>query len=89
MCKEEMVSGYVRFRCGVAHGTVGAIGRGAAPRWQRTRVETAYSLDVGLVDGDPVLHSVPEALEARFGICGIIVSAHNRNTVNFKKEDSI
>jgi hypothetical protein len=89
MCKQEMVSGYVRFRCGVAHGAVGAEGRGAAPRWQRARVETAYTLDVGLVDGDPVLHSVPEALEARFGICGIIVSAHNRNTVKFKKEESI
>jgi hypothetical protein len=82
MCKQEMVSGYVRLRRGVPSGAVHAEGIGAALGWQHAIVIAAYSLNVGLVKGDPVLHPVPKVLEAGTGICGVIVSASKHIEIN-------
>ena len=68
MCKQKMVSGYVRLRRGVPSGAVHAEGIGAAPWRQHAVVKATYSLDVGLAYGDPMLHPVPKALEAGVGI---------------------
>lgn len=75
MCKQETVSSYVWLRRGVPSGAVHAKRIGAAPWWQLAAVEAAYSFDVGLIDGDPVLHPVPKALETGVSVRGVIVSA--------------
>jgi hypothetical protein len=69
------VSGYVRLRRGVPSGAVCAERIGAAPWWQHADVKATYSLDVGLIDGDPMLHPVPKTLEAGVGVCSVIISA--------------
>jgi hypothetical protein len=68
------VSGYVRFGCGVPSSATRAERIGAAPWWERAVVKATYSLDVGLIDGDPMLHPVPKALEAGVRVCSVIVS---------------
>lgn len=73
MCKQETVSSYVWLRRGVPSGAVHAKRIGAAPWWQLAAVEAAYSFDVGLIDGDPVLHPVPKALETGVSVRGVIV----------------
>jgi len=71
MCEQEVMGGYIRLRRRIPSDAVLAEGMGAALRWQHTTVEASDRLDVGLVDGDPVLHPVPEVLEAGFGIRGV------------------
>jgi len=75
VCEEEVVRGDVRLRRRVAAGAVLAEGIGAAPRRLGSVVVAADGLYVGLVDGDPVLHPVPEVLEAGFCKRGVIFSA--------------
>lgn len=71
MCEQEVVGGYVWLRRRIPSGAVLAEGKGAALRWKQATVEASDGFYVGLVDGDPVLHPVPEALEAGFGICSV------------------
>jgi hypothetical protein len=73
--KEEVVRGDVRLRRRVTTGAVLAEGIGAAPRRLGSVVVAADGLNVGLVDGDPVLHPVPEVLEADFRKCSVVFSA--------------
>jgi hypothetical protein len=75
MCEQKVVGGYIWLRRRIPSGAVLAEGMGAALRWKLAVVEASDGLYVGLVDGDPVLHPVPEALEAGFGIRCVIVSA--------------
>jgi hypothetical protein len=82
MRKQEMVSGYVRFSRGVPSGAVFTKGRGATLWWQHAGVKATYSVDVGLVDGDPMLHPIPKALEAGVRICSVIISASQHNRIN-------
>lgn len=77
-----MVSGYVWLCRRVPSGAVCAEGIGAASWRFRADIVATDGFYVWLVDSDPVLHPVPEILEAHLGISSVILSAPHISPVN-------